>query len=106
MASSCHWRSRRAERLPNDPDVPAAAETVPELIAPGWQAVVAPANYAGADRGQGERSLRAALNMPDVKEQLAMRGSYARPMSPAEVTAFIRAQKALWKPAVERSKNT
>jgi hypothetical protein len=40
--------------------------------------------------------------MPDVREPLAARGSFARPMSPDELTAFIRDQQALWKPAVER----
>ena len=39
--------------------------------------------------------LRAALNMPDVKEQLAVRGSYARAMTPAEVMAFISEVNAL-----------
>ena len=46
--------------------------------------------------------LRAAHEMPDVREPLAVRGSLARFMSLREVTAFIREQQMLWKPAVER----
>jgi tripartite-type tricarboxylate transporter receptor subunit TctC len=46
--------------------------------------------------------LRTALNMTQVKDRLAARGSFVRPMSPEEVTAFIRDQQALWKPAIER----
>jgi hypothetical protein len=37
-----------------------------------------------------------------VKDALSNRGSFARPMSPTEVTAFIREQQELWKPAIER----
>jgi len=47
-------------------------------------------------------ALRAALEMPDVREPLAVRGSFARPMAPDEVMAFIRDQQILWKPALER----
>jgi tripartite-type tricarboxylate transporter receptor subunit TctC len=40
--------------------------------------------------------------MADVRQLLAARGSFARSMSPDEVTAFIRDQQVLWKPAIER----
>jgi tripartite-type tricarboxylate transporter receptor subunit TctC len=43
--------------------------------------------------------LRAALEMADVREPLAARGSFARP---GEMTAFIRDQQILWKPAIEQ----
>ena len=41
------------------------------------------------------------LTNPEIKDKLAARGSYARPMSPVEVTAFIREQQQLWKPALQ-----
>lgn len=91
-----------AKRLPEVPDLPTMAETVPGLIASGWQAVLAPNGTPPDIIEKASAGLRAALDMPLVQQRLATRGSYARPMTPAEVTAFIRDQQALWKPAIER----
>jgi tripartite-type tricarboxylate transporter receptor subunit TctC len=90
------------KRLPSAPNLPTIAETVPGLIASGWQAVLAPKGTPAAIVAKANEGLNAALNMPNVKDPLAARGSFARPMSPTEVTAFIRDQQELWKPAIER----
>jgi tripartite-type tricarboxylate transporter receptor subunit TctC len=90
------------KRLPSDPNLPIISETVPGLIASGWQAVLAPNGTPEPIIAKASAGLNAALDMPKVKDLLANRGSFARPMSPAEVTAFIRDQQALWKPAIER----
>jgi tripartite-type tricarboxylate transporter receptor subunit TctC len=91
-----------AKRLPAAPDLPTIAETVPGLIASGWQAVLAPNGTPAAVIAKANEGLNAALNMASVKDALANRGSFARPMSPSEVTAFIRDQQELWKPAIAR----
>src|SRR3984893_3902269 len=91
-----------AKRLPSVPDLPTISETVPGLIASGWQAVLTQNGTPEPIVAKASEGLRAALNMANVEEQLAGRGSFARPMSPQEVTAFIRDQQALWKPAIER----
>jgi tripartite-type tricarboxylate transporter receptor subunit TctC len=90
------------QRLPTAPDLPTVSETVPDLIASGWQAVLAPNGTPQPIIVKASEGLRAALNMSEVKEPLAQRGSFARAMSPEEVTAFIRDQQILWKPAIER----
>jgi tripartite-type tricarboxylate transporter receptor subunit TctC len=91
-----------AQRLPTVPDLPTIAETVPGLIASGWQAMLAPNGTPEPIIAKASAGLRAALGMADITGPLAERGSFARPMSPGEVTAFIRDQQALWKPAIER----
>ena len=91
-----------AKRLPSVPDLPTISETVPGLIASGWQAVLAPNGTPESIIARASEGLRAALDMASVKEPLAARGSFTRPMSPPEVTAFIRDQQELWKPAIER----
>jgi tripartite-type tricarboxylate transporter receptor subunit TctC len=91
-----------ARRLPSVPDLPTIAETVPGLIASSWLAMLAPNGTPEPIIDKASEALRAALEMPDVRESLAARGSFARPMSPDEVTAFIRAQQILWKPAIEQ----
>src|SRR6266508_2269196 len=87
-----------AKRLPSVPDLPTISETVPGLIASGWQAVLTPNGTPEPIIAKASEGLRAALDMANVKEQLATRGSFARPMSPPQVTAFIRDQQELWKP--------
>ena len=91
-----------AKRLPSVPDLPTISEAVPGLIASGWQAVLAPNGTPEQIIAKASESLRIALDLASVKDLLAARGSFARPMSPAEVTAFIREQQELWKPAIER----
>jgi tripartite-type tricarboxylate transporter receptor subunit TctC len=91
-----------ARRLPSAPDVPTIAETIPDLTASSWLAVLAPNGTPEPIVAKASEALRAALEMADVREPLAARGSFARPMSPDELTAFIRDQQALWEPAVER----
>jgi len=39
---------------------------------------------------------------PTLGAQLAGRGSYPLPMSPAEVTAFIRDQQQQWGPVLQQ----
>jgi tripartite-type tricarboxylate transporter receptor subunit TctC len=89
-------------RLPSVPDLPTIAETVPDLIASSWMAVLAPNGTPEPIIAKASEALRAALEMPDVREPLAARGSFARPMSPDQLTAFIRNQQILWKPAIEQ----
>jgi tripartite-type tricarboxylate transporter receptor subunit TctC len=91
-----------AKRLPSVPDLPTISEAVPGLIASGWQAVLAPNGTPEPIIAKASEALRVALDMASVRDLLAARGSFARPMSPAEVTAFIREQQELWKPAIER----
>src|SRR5712691_8308760 len=79
-----------AKRLPSVPDLPTISETLPGLVASGWQAVLTPNGTPEPIIAKASEGLRAALSMASVKELLAGRGSFARPMSPAEVTAFIR----------------
>jgi tripartite-type tricarboxylate transporter receptor subunit TctC len=89
-------------RLPNAPNVPAVAETLPGFVASGWQAVLAPNGTPEAVIKKASETLRASLMMPEVRDKLAARGSFVRAMTPAEVTAFIRAQQEQWKPAIAR----
>jgi tripartite-type tricarboxylate transporter receptor subunit TctC len=64
--------------------------------------VVAPRGTPEAIIAKASQDLRRVLGEPDFTAKLAARGAYARPMSAAEVTAFVRAQQEMWKPALER----
>jgi tripartite-type tricarboxylate transporter receptor subunit TctC len=91
-----------ARRLASVPDLPTIIETVPGLIASSWLAVLAPNGTPEPIIAKASEALRTALEMAEVRESLAARGSFARSMSPDEVTAFIRDQQVLWQPVIER----
>jgi tripartite-type tricarboxylate transporter receptor subunit TctC len=88
------------ERLPNFPDAPTASETLPGFAAVGWYAVMAPPGTPEPVARQVSDDLRSILSRPDVRERLQDIGCYTRPMSPAELRAFIESEQKLWKPVI------
>jgi tripartite-type tricarboxylate transporter receptor subunit TctC len=90
-----------AQRVPGFPDVQTISETLPGVVATGWQAVVAPVGAPEAIVHQASDALRAVLVRPEVKDKFAARTASVHPASPAEAEAFVRGQQELWKPALE-----
>jgi tripartite-type tricarboxylate transporter receptor subunit TctC len=90
-----------AHRLPDFPDVPTVAETLPGFAAGGWQGIVAPLGTPAAAIQTINENLRKVLNEPELAKQLALRGAYVDPMSPSEVNSFINAQQQQWRPVLE-----
>jgi tripartite-type tricarboxylate transporter receptor subunit TctC len=89
------------QRLPQVPDLPTVAETLPGFVAAGWQCVVAPVGTPDAIVRRISDDLRAVLTAPEIKNKLAARGAYVHPANPAEAEAFVRGQQELWKPALQ-----
>jgi tripartite-type tricarboxylate transporter receptor subunit TctC len=90
-----------ARRLPDFPDVPAVAETLPGFAAGGWQGIVAPLGTPAPAIQKINENLRKVLGEADLAKQLALRGAYVDPMSPSEVNTFINAQQEQWRPVLE-----
>jgi tripartite-type tricarboxylate transporter receptor subunit TctC len=88
-------------RLPDFPDVPTVAETLPGFAAGGWQGIVAPLGTPPVAIQKINESLRKVLSEPDLAKQLALRGAYVDPMSPSEVNTFINAQQEQWRPILK-----
>jgi tripartite-type tricarboxylate transporter receptor subunit TctC len=91
-----------AQRLPDFPDLPTVAETLPGFAATGWQVLVAPVGTPEAVIRKVSEDLRQVVGEADFQKKIATLGSYARPMSPAEVTAFIAGEQRMWKPVLEQ----
>jgi len=89
-------------RLPEFPDVPTVAETIPDFAAAGWLAMVAPLGTPQAVITRVGADLKTVLDQPEIKQKLALTGSYAQPMSAAEVTAFVAKEQATWLPLLDR----
>jgi len=88
-------------RLADFPDLPTVAETLPGFAAGGWQGIVAPLGTPAAAIQKFNGALNKVLGDQDLAKQLAVRGAYVSPMSPAESNAFVNAQQAQWRPVLE-----
>ena len=88
-------------RLPNRSDLPTVAETLPGFMAMGWFALMAPPRTPDAIARKISDDLRAVLDEPELKERFGQLGTYLRPMSPAELKAFVSDQQRIWKPVIE-----
>ncbi len=90
------------QRLPEFPDLPAVAETIPGFRAAGWQILAAPVGTPDAVVQRVSQELAKVVNDPEIKRKLAELGSYTRAMTPAEATSFVQQEQQTWKPVLER----
>ena len=88
------------QRLYNFPDLPVVAETFKGFEAMGWFALMAPPGTPAPLARRISDDLRTVLARPDVKKRFEDLGTYIRPTTPEELTAFIREQQAIWRPVI------
>jgi tripartite-type tricarboxylate transporter receptor subunit TctC len=88
------------QRLPNLPELPTIAETVPGVVSSGWIALMAPAGTPDAIVQKVNADLRKVTAMPDVIARLQQLGTYSRDLTPAQTEEFIRSEEKLWWPVV------
>jgi tripartite-type tricarboxylate transporter receptor subunit TctC len=82
-----------AQRLSLAPELPTIAETYPGYDLGIWQSIVAPAGTPDAIIARLSAALNKVMALPDVRARLlAAAVEPAKPNSPAEFAAFIRAQ--------------
>jgi tripartite-type tricarboxylate transporter receptor subunit TctC len=91
-----------AQRLPDFPDLPTVAETIPGFAATGWQVFVAPLGTSQTIIGKVSQDLRQAVDDIELQKKIAQLGSYTRAMSPAEVTTFVQNEQKTWRPVLEK----
>jgi tripartite-type tricarboxylate transporter receptor subunit TctC len=89
-----------AQRLPNLPDLPTFAETLPGFESKGWLALMAPAGTPEPIVAKISADLAIALAHPELRSKLETLGTYVRALSPAETATFIKSEQALWWPIV------
>jgi len=85
-----------SKRLPNMPNVPTVAETVPGYEVMSWQAIFAPAGTPKTivDRLHGE--IAKILAEPEMRERLAKLGMQGSDMTSAQVGEFQKAEVVKW----------
>jgi tripartite-type tricarboxylate transporter receptor subunit TctC len=90
------------ERLPEFPDLPTVAETIPGFAAAGWVVVVAPKGTPAPVIAKVSADLAKVVNDAEFKKKLAVIGSYSRAMTPDEVLAFVAKEQETWLPLLDR----
>jgi tripartite-type tricarboxylate transporter receptor subunit TctC len=89
-------------RLPDFPNVPTVAETLPGFEAGGWQIVLAPAGTPEAIVQKVNADLVKVLSDPETRKRLARFHREERPLSPAQTTAFIHGEQRMWAPILKQ----
>jgi tripartite-type tricarboxylate transporter receptor subunit TctC len=90
------------ERLPQFPDVPTVAETIPGFAARGWQVLVAPLGTPAPIISKVSADLAKVVSDPDFKKRLANIGSYSRAMTPEQVLEFVKTEQDTWLPVLQK----
>ena len=91
------------ERLPQFPDLPTVAETLPGFRALGWQVLVAPKGTPTAIVGKVSDVLAKVVSDAAFKASLAKIGSYSRAMTPEQTLAFVRQEQQTWAPVLQKA---
>jgi tripartite-type tricarboxylate transporter receptor subunit TctC len=91
-----------SKRLPQFPDLPTVAETIPGFSATGWQVLVAPLGTPDPIIKKVEADLAKVVDDPDFQKRLANVGSYSYAMNAKEALAFVEQQQATWLPVLKK----
>ncbi|MGB3745386.1 MAG: tripartite tricarboxylate transporter substrate binding protein [Xanthobacteraceae bacterium] len=91
-----------AQRLPQFPDLPTVAETLPSFSATGWQVLVAPRGTPDAIINKVEADLAKVVSDPEFQKLLSNIGSYSHAMNAREALAFVEEQQRTWLPLLEK----
>jgi tripartite-type tricarboxylate transporter receptor subunit TctC len=89
------------KRLPNFPDLPAAAEILPGFNARGWAVLVAPNGTPDAIVNKVSDALRKAVSDPELQKRVIVSGNYLQAMSAAEMMAYVQTEQDMWRPILE-----
>jgi tripartite-type tricarboxylate transporter receptor subunit TctC len=90
------------KRLPNYPNLPTVAETVPGFDSRGWFVFM---GFAGTPDDVVKKintDVRSVLDVPEVKQRFETLATYIRHLTPAETGKFIRDEQAAWQPVVKK----
>ncbi len=84
------------KRVPQVPDLPAVAETVPGYEAISWYAILTRAGTPRAIVDRLNREVATAITSPDVNAKLVAGGVDPEPLTPEQLGAKIRTETARW----------
>lgn len=92
-----------AARLPSLPGVQSIAESLPDVVVPGWTGFFAPANLPPAVAARLSGALVAALRKPAVAQALRKRSLEPVGSSPEELRELVRSGLERWAPVIAKA---
>ena len=90
------------KRLPNYPNLPTVAETVAGFDSRGWFVFMGPAGTPDGVVKKINADLRAALDLPEVRQRFETLATYIRHVTPEETGKFIRDEQDAWRSVVKK----
>jgi tripartite-type tricarboxylate transporter receptor subunit TctC len=84
------------KRSPAVPEIPAIGETLPGFGIESWQAIFAPAGLPAPVLEKLSAAMIKAVNDPEIKSLLIAQGITPGGMTPAELSAFQKAEVEKW----------
>jgi tripartite-type tricarboxylate transporter receptor subunit TctC len=90
-------------RSPALPDVPALAEALPDVVASGWYALVAPAGVAPDVVTRIHLGAEQALQGDELRQRLLLDGAVPVASTPTRFAAFIQEERARWARVIQSS---
>jgi tripartite-type tricarboxylate transporter receptor subunit TctC len=90
-----------AARLPNAPNLPTVAETLPGFESAGWQSLVAPVGTPEDVVRKVNADVNDVMRDPQTRKRLADLSRDDRTMSPPEFLKFVHDEQAKWAPIVQ-----
>ena len=90
------------KRLPNMPDLPTVAETLPGFSSSGWFVLLAPTGLSADVVSKINADLKTALDNPEVQSRFEKAATYIRHLSPDDTGKFIRDEQEAWRPIVRQ----
>lgn len=107
-----HLKARRlrpiavtsVKRIPELPDVPVVADTVPGYEASSWYGLMMPKNTPRAIVGKVNGDIGKVLAMPDVVQRLAEAGFQVTFSSAEGLAQFVRKEADTWKRVITEAK--
>jgi tripartite-type tricarboxylate transporter receptor subunit TctC len=86
----------RAERIPDLPDIPTIAETVPGVVTVSWLGLFAPAATPAPIVDRLNTTAAKALANPDVIAAFKPQGLTAKSSTPAELRERVKSEIEVW----------
>lgn len=91
-----------AARLPNLPNLPTIAESIPGVVSTGWIVLMAPTGTPDAIILKVNADLRRVIASPELVGRFHKLGAYTRDLTPTQTAAFIHSEEKLWWPIVRQ----
>jgi len=91
------------ERSPLAPDIPTCTEAGVPLVAVNWWGVLLPAGTPKAIADKLHDDLVKVMQQPDIREKFASLGVDAVSGSPAELTAYMKSEKAKYEKLIKEA---